>query len=47
MILHDLPAGTMLFRAHTPERDAQPTSGVGTLQTPLDRIAATHVRNLL
>ncbi len=29
MILHDLPAGTTLFRAHTPEWASRPLSGAG------------------
>ena len=29
MILHDLPPGTTLFRAHTPQWASRPTSGAG------------------
>lgn len=29
MILHDLPSGTTLFRAHTPQWASRPTSGAG------------------
>ena len=29
MILHDLPPGSTLFRAHTPQWASQPTSGAG------------------